>query len=184
MEANYVTTLWWFLPYINTNQPQVHMCPPSGTPSLLPPHPVPLGCSRALALSVLLHASNLDWSSVLHIVIYMFRCYSLKSSYPRLPPHSQKLSILYICVSFAAFHIGLSLASLQVSYICVNILYWCFSFWLTSLCIIGSSFIHLIGTDWKVLFFWLSDTVVCVYHSLLIHLSAGGHPGCLLARPL
>ena len=31
--------------------------------------------------------------------------------------------------------------------ICVSILYWCFSFWLTSLCIIGSSFIHLIRTD-------------------------------------
>ena len=28
-----------------------------------------------------------------------------------------------------------------------SILYWCFSFWLTSLCIIGSSFIHLIRTD-------------------------------------
>ena len=27
--------------------------------------------------------------------------------------------------------------------------YWCFSFWLTSLCIIGSSFIHLIRTDSK-----------------------------------
>ena len=27
------------------------------------------------------------------------------------------------------------------------ILYWCFSFWLTSLCIIGSSFNHLIRTD-------------------------------------
>ena len=27
------------------------------------------------------------------------------------------------------------------------ILYWCFSFWLISLCIIGSSFIHLIRTD-------------------------------------
>ena len=30
---------------------------------------------------------------------------------------------------------------------CVSILYLCFSFWLTSLCIIGSSFIHLIRTD-------------------------------------
>jgi len=29
------------------------------------------------------------------------------------------------------------------------ILYWCFSFWLTSVCIIGSSFIHLIRTDWE-----------------------------------
>ena len=33
-----------------------------------------------------------------------------------------------------------------------NILYWCFSFWLTSLCIIGSSFIHLIRTDSNVFF--------------------------------
>ena len=32
------------------------------------------------------------------------------------------------------------------------ILYWCFSFWLTSLCIIGSSFIHLIKTDSNALF--------------------------------
>ena len=32
-------------------------------------------------------------------------------------------------------------------YMCINILYWCFSFWLTSLCVIGSSFIHLIRTD-------------------------------------
>ena len=33
-----------------------------------------------------------------------------------------------------------------------TILYWCFSFWLTSLCIIGSSFIHLIRTDSNVFF--------------------------------
>ena len=32
------------------------------------------------------------------------------------------------------------------------ILYWCFSFWLTSLCIIGSSLIHLIRTDSNVFF--------------------------------
>ena len=31
-------------------------------------------------------------------------------------------------------------------------LYWCFSFWLTSLCIIGSSFIRLIRTDSNVVF--------------------------------
>ena len=29
---------------------------------------------------------------------------------------------------------------------------WCFSFWLTSLCIIGSNFIHLIRTDSNVFF--------------------------------
>ena len=35
---------------------------------------------------------------------------------------------------------------------CVSILYWCFSFWLTSLFIISSSFIHLIRTDSNVFF--------------------------------
>ena len=35
MEANYFTILWWFLPYIDVNQPRVYMCSPSCTP--LPP---------------------------------------------------------------------------------------------------------------------------------------------------
>ena len=62
---------------------------------------------------------------------------------------------------------------------CVNILYWYFSFWLTSLCIIGSSFIHLIRTDSNVFFLiaeWYS--IVYVNHSYLIHLSADGYVGC------
>ena len=40
----------------------------------------------------------------------------------------------------------------QLSSSSSSILYWCFSFWLTSLCIIGSSFIHLIRTDSNVFF--------------------------------
>ena len=40
----------------------------------------------------------------------------------------------------------------QLSISSSSILYWCFSFWLTSLCIIGSSFIHLIRTDSNVFF--------------------------------
>ena len=32
METNYFTILWWFLPYIDMNQPWVYMCPPSQTP--------------------------------------------------------------------------------------------------------------------------------------------------------
>ena len=34
----------------------------------------------------------------------------------------------------------------------IYFLYWCFSFWLTSLCIISSSFIHLIRTDSNIFF--------------------------------
>ena len=70
-----------------------------------------------------------------------------------LPSAPGKTSLhLYICVSFAALHIGSSLPSFKIPYTCFNILYLCFSFWLTSLHIIGSSFIHLIRTDSNVLF--------------------------------
>ena len=63
------------------NQLQVHMCPPHPEPtSHLPPHPIPLGCPSAPALSALIHASDLHWSSILHMVVYMFQCYSLKLS--------------------------------------------------------------------------------------------------------
>ena len=75
------------------------------TPSHVPSHPIPLGCLRAPALGALLHASNLLWSSILHMAIYMFQCFSLISSHPCLSHIVQK-SVLYICVSSAALHIG------------------------------------------------------------------------------
>ena len=67
-------------------------------PHHIPPHPIPLGCARAPALSALLHALNFHWSSLSQMVVYMFQCYSVKSSYPCLPHRIQK-SVLYICVS-------------------------------------------------------------------------------------
>ena len=67
-------------------------------PSHFPPHPIPLGCPSTPALSALFHASNLDWSSISHIVIYMFQCYSLKSSHPRLLPQSPKVCSLHLCL--------------------------------------------------------------------------------------
>ena len=94
--------------------------------------------------------------------------------------HRVQKSVLYNCVSFAVLHIGSLLPYFQILYICINILHWCFSFWLTSLCIIGSSFVHLIRTDSNVFFLmaeWYS--IVYMYHSFLIHLSADGHLGCL-----
>ena len=46
MEANYFTILWWFLPYIDMNQPWACMCPPFWTP-LPPPSPShPSGSSQ------------------------------------------------------------------------------------------------------------------------------------------
>ena len=58
-------------------------------------------------------------------------------------------------------------------------LYWCFSFWLTSLCIIGSSFIHIIRTDSNAFLFNSWVIFHCVYVLQLSYpLSADGHLGC------
>ena len=68
------------------------MCSPHHeTPSQLHPHLIPLCCPRTLALGALLHASDLHWSSILHMVMYTFQCYSLKSSHPHLLPLSPKV---------------------------------------------------------------------------------------------
>ena len=64
----------------------VHVFPHPESSSHFPSHPIPLGCPRALGLNALLHALNVRWSSVLHMVIYMFQCYPLKPSHPRLLP--------------------------------------------------------------------------------------------------
>ena len=110
----------------------VDVFPIMNPPSLLPPHPIPLGHPNAPALSTLSHTSNLDWLSISHMVIYMFQCCSLKLS-PTSPSSRVQKSVLYICVSFVVLHIGSSLPSFYIPYIWVNILYWCFSFQLTSL---------------------------------------------------
>ena len=74
----------------------------SEPPSHLPSHLFPLGHPSAPALSTLPHASNLDWQSVSqivsHMIIYMFQCYSLKSSHPRLLPQSPKVCSLHLCL--------------------------------------------------------------------------------------
>ena len=88
----------------------VHVSPILNPPLHLPPHPIPQGHPNAPALSALSHASNLDWRSVSHMIIYMFQCYSLKSSHLAFSHRIQK-SVLYICVSFAVSHIGSSLPS-------------------------------------------------------------------------
>ena len=74
------------------------------------PHPIPVGHPSAPALSTLPHASNLDWWSISHMIIYMFQCYSLKSYHPCLLPQSPKVCSLHLCLFFV-LHIGLSLPS-------------------------------------------------------------------------
>ena len=64
----------------------------------VPPDPIPLGYPGAPALGALLHALNLHWSSVLHVVMYMFHCYSLKSSLPHLLSLSWKVCSVRLCL--------------------------------------------------------------------------------------
>ena len=74
-------------------------CVPHSEPlSLFPPHPIPEGFPSALALSAVFHASNLDWSSVSYMLIYMFQYYSIKSPHPHLLPQSPKVCSLHLCL--------------------------------------------------------------------------------------
>ena len=80
------------------NQPWVYMCPPSWTP-LPPPSPShPSGSFQCTSPEHLSHASNLDWRSISHMVIYMFQWYSLRSSHPHLLPQSPKVCSLHLCL--------------------------------------------------------------------------------------
>ena len=136
MEANYFTILWWFLPYIDMNQPWIYMCSPSLIP-LPPPSPsLHQGHPSAPALNTLSHASNLDWWSISRMIIYMFQCSSLKPSHPRLLPESKSLSLHLCLFCYLTYRVIVTifLNSIYMHYI----LCWCYSFWLTSLCLFNS----------------------------------------------
>ena len=88
-----------------------------------------------------------------------YTCFNaILSEHPTLAfSHRVQKSVLYICVYifFCFAYSVISLPSFKIPYICISILYWSLSFWLTSLCIMGSSFIHLIktGSNELLLFF-------------------------------
>ena len=71
---------------------------------------------------------------------------------PPSPSPTESKSLFYTSVSLLLSCIQGYHYHLSKFHIYVIILYWCFSFWLTSLCIIGSSFIHLSRTDSNVFF--------------------------------
>ena len=151
------------LPYIDMSPPQMYMCSPSWTPLPPPSHPIPLGHPSAPAPSTLYHALNLDWRFVSHMIICMFQCHSPKSSHPHLLPQSPKDCSIHLCLFCCLTYRVIVTIFLNIIYIYMLILYWCFSFWLTSLCIIGSSFIHLIRTDSNACFFNSWVIFHCVY---------------------
>ena len=149
MEVNYFTILYWFC---HTSTWICHGCtrvPHPETPFHFPPHTIPLGHPNAPASSILYHALNLDWQFVSHMILYMFQCHSPKSSHPRPLPQSLKDYSIHLCLFCCLAYRVIIMIFLNSIYMR---LYWCFSFWLTSLCIIGSSFTYLIRTDSNVFF--------------------------------
>ena len=91
-----ITILWWFCHTFTWISHGCARVPHPDPPSHLPPQPIPQGHPSAPALSTLSHASNLDWRSISHMLIYMFQCYSVKSSHPRLLPQNPKDCSLHL----------------------------------------------------------------------------------------
>ena len=107
-------------------------------PSHLSPHPTPLGFHGAQQIPT-------------GDLFYVRKCIcfgAVFSHHPTLPfPCSVQKSVLFVCISFCcSVNRVISTISL-IPYICVIIWYLPFSFWFTSLCIIGFRFIHLIRAD-------------------------------------
>ena len=91
----------------------VHVFPILNSPP--PPSPcLPSGSSQRTSPSTLSHASSLDWRSISHTVIYMFQCYSLRSSHPRLLPQSPKDCSLHLCL-FCCLTCGVIVTIFEVS---------------------------------------------------------------------
>ena len=132
----------------------IHMAPSSraSLPPLLPSHPSRI--SQCPILSSLSCTTNSHGLLILHMLVYIFPCYSLYyptlSFLPTLP-----ISISLFSLPESPLHTYKQVHQHQFSrlHICINIQYLFFSFWLTSLYIIGSAFIHLKTTDSSAFFY-------------------------------
>jgi len=89
LEANYFTILYWFW---HTHVPHPER------PSRCPPRSISLGHPSAPAPSILYSALNLDWRFISYMILYMFQCYSPKSSYPHPLPQSPKNCSIHLCL--------------------------------------------------------------------------------------
>ena len=85
-----------------------------------------------------------------------------------LSPLGVHMFVLYICVSISALQTSSPVPFFYVPHICVNIRYLFFSFWLTSLCMTVSRFIHISTNDPICSFLWLI-IFHCIYVPRLLY---------------
>ena len=141
------------------------MSPPSWSrfPSAAPSHPSRL--SQSTGLRSWCHTANSHLLSILHMVVYMFPCYSVRPSHPLLP--LLRLQICSYCFPESKIISTIFLDSIRMH----NYTIFAFLF-LTSLCIIGSRLIHLVRTDSNAFFFysWVIFHCVYMYHNVFIHI--------------
>ena len=135
-------------------------------PSPSPPHPS--ACHRA-PVWVPWVIEKIPIGYLFYTWYCKFLCYSLHTS-PLLPllwpcPEVCSVCLFLHCCPENEFISAIS----QFPYIHVSI--WClyFSFWLTSLCIMGSSFVHLIRTDSMCFFLWLGSIPLYMYIPQLLY---------------
>ena len=104
MEVNYFEILWRFLPYIDTNQPQMYMCSPFQTSLPLPSPSHPSGLSQCTDFEC--PVSCIEFELAVYFTYGNKTCFSaVLSNHPTLTfSHRVQKSVLYRCVSFAVLH--------------------------------------------------------------------------------
>ena len=134
------------LPYINMNLPWVYTCSPSWTPLLPPSLYHPSGSSQCTSPE---HpVSFIEPGLVIHFTYDIIHVSMPFSQIIPLSPsltESKRLfntSVSLLLSRIWSYRYHLSKFHIYALVYCIDV--WCFSFWFTSLCIIDSSFIHLI----------------------------------------
>ena len=128
LEDNYFTILYWLCHTLTWIRHRC-TCVPHPEPLLHPSPSHPSGSSQCASPEHLV--SCIEPGQAIRFTYD--NIHAILPNHPTLAlSYRVQKTILYICVSFAVSHTGLSLPPFKIPYICVSILYWCFSFWLTS----------------------------------------------------